>query len=261
MKKENVINYHLKRFAFKKITDDLGFFYNSDDKFICWIDEKNIKYTKNIILNRLDEHKRKLIEKYNLKNKKIVYVISGVEFNNNISIQGLNGVNIDINNCTFNEPFSINVEGNLTMSNVTFNIDSLTDITADNIKIKNVILHRNEKKEPVLLGIYARENLNISNSFLGYGHENLSLMLKANNEMIFNNFTIDSEIVKLEANNLMAFNNVNIIANKNAIIYSKLYDIHNIYTKEVIFNNIKYNDNNLYGFNSENNMKLEMKRD
>ena len=248
-----------EKFALKYLTDELGEIYTDNNKIICIVDENKIKDRKNIIFNKLDDRKRRIIKRYKLNSKEIIYLIKGINFNNNISIQSLNGATIYISDSTFNKLFSINVEGNVNIDNVIFNTGLLCNITADNIIISNILVKKNIRQEPILLGIYAKNNLSIKNSCFGYSFENLYLMMKANNEMLLDNIIIDSEKTKIEAGKLISLDNCNYISKNNIIINSSLYDISNICSKEVIFNGIKYNGNTSYIF-SNNSDNFEMKR-
>lgn len=247
-----------KKIALKYLTDELGEIYIDDNKIICLVDENKIKDKKNIIFNKLNDRKRRIIKRYNLTDKEIVYLIRGMDFNSNISIQSLNGATIYIIDSLFNKSFSINAEGNINIDNIIFNTGSLCDITADNININNIIVRKNVRQDPILLGIYAKNNLNIKYSHFGYSFEKLHIMLKANNEMMLENVIIDSENAKIEAGKLVSIEDY-YIAENGMIINSDLYNIGNIHAKKVVLNGTKYDDELCYSFSNECN-NLEMKR-
>ena len=257
MEKENLI----KNLSLKKLTDNLGYLYESKDKFICLIDEEKIKNKNVISLNKMNDKKKKIIKRYHLDKKETVYIIDGIIFDDFVTINGYNGMKLYLKDCIFNGPFSIEIDGELILENNKFGTNSLCDITSNNILVNGILLCKNQKEDPVHLGIYAKENLIINDSIFGYSDEKLYLMLKANKKMELNKTYVNAEVVKIDANNLNTDDKTYIDASNRIILNTnEPFDI-NIRANEVVYNKEQYNTEDMKTFSNEKNMILKIDSD
>ena len=209
----------------KKITGNLGFVVEEDDKLICYVKKEKceieISHSGYKIYHvRCKDNSQEyidLIEKYNL-DKKIVYVLDGLDFNRNeiLEIDGDKDCRIEIKNCKFEYKFKIITQGdcrlknivigpiagpsfyigaeNIIMDNITIRPLDLFDVFAFDgftfrLNASNLIRLNNFNVEENILG---KTNLEVDTYFINMSNSNLrveditlnSKIIQSNNSLI-----------------------------------------------------------------------------
>ena len=214
--------HEIKRKAVKKkITGNLGFIIETEDKLICYvrkekcgieISHSGYKIYHIDCVDFKDKYKE-LVEKYNL-NKQIVYVLDGLTFNRNeiVEITGIENIGIEIKNCKFEFKFKVMTSGDCSLRNVI-----IEPIRGPRIYIdaKNITMNSINIQPPDALDIFA---------FDGF-----SLQLKAKNSIELKDLKVGEGILgetrlEVESNFINISNST--LRGKNIAIVAK-----NLHTK------------------------------
>lgn len=173
------INELKREKAIKKITGNLGFVIETEDKLICYVQKEKCHFYDGFAINsyviRIEDFKKSnsdLVEKYNL-NKQIVYVLDGITFNKKepviINVFD-NASRLEIKNCRFDCGLVINYPKECIIKNTIINTDYLRyecEIKARDLILDNVDINNNDNM-PLLnkVTIYAKDSIKIRNSII-----------------------------------------------------------------------------------------------
>ncbi len=132
------------------ITNNMGKVKETEDNFICYVDNKIFRDKNFVIMNNLDNLDEKhisKIKKYNL-DKPVIYVFDGINLNDNIhfSIDGSN-CTIIIRNSIFNGFRISNYQGTCYLSNVIITSNEKTSymgLSVKNLYINNLTVAKLE---------------------------------------------------------------------------------------------------------------------
>lgn len=141
--------YEIKRKAVKKkITGNLGFIIETEDKLICYVEKEKCRNDTYFDGNKVyyidctvpSCKDKELLEKYNL-DKKIVYVLDGLTFNEKerVVINGVKACEIQIKNSKFKSSFSIFTPGNCFLKNTVIELLKRPSIS---INAGNLVIDR-----------------------------------------------------------------------------------------------------------------------
>lgn len=175
------------------ITQNLGKVVETDDKFICYVDNKQLKKCKkgkymptyDLILKSKKMYSDEILNRYKV-NKPIHYVIEGMNFDNALIIMAPSDSNITFRDCMFKDEITIS---------------SNSDIILENNKYYNLCSFYTRKSR-CFLNVEAKNitfiNDNFINSELGHHPAKFGIDIITNNLKIinsnFNNFKDDGEI-------------------------------------------------------------------
>jgi len=113
MKKIKKLIYNmLRNFVLKIITNDLGNIGETDDKIICYVNNKKLKkYRKGkylpgyeLFLRGKNELTEEGLNIYKIK-KPIYFIINDMNFDTGLTVMSGKGVNVVFSNCKFNREF------------------------------------------------------------------------------------------------------------------------------------------------------------
>lgn len=173
------INELKREKAIKKITGNLGFVVEKEDKLICYVQKDKFHFYDGFAIDscviRIDDFKKSnsdLVEKYGL-DKEIVYVLDGLTFDKKepviINVFD-NASRLEIKNCRFDCGLVINYPKECIIKNTIINNDHLRyecEIKARDLILDNVDINNNDNM-PLLnkVTIYAKDSIKIRNSII-----------------------------------------------------------------------------------------------
>lgn len=229
------INELKREKAIKKITGNLGFVIETEDKLICYVKKENcpfkVRFPDDAYVISLRNYKKvnkDLVEKYNL-DKKIVYVLDGLTFNREepVVIDDYDGISeIEIKNCRFEDGLEISNPKKCTIKNTIINNDwfcSMNNIKAIDLIIDNVNINTNTKINQANNTIINASNLlKIKNSKIKADSCEIG-NIKTKEVNIENSIFEANREIKIEARSLTAKLS-RAISNFEISIYTKVYD-------------------------------------
>ena len=198
--------------AIQKITGNLGFVIEKEDKLICYVQKEKCHFHEGVAADsyviRIEDYKknnRDLVEKYGL-DKEIIYVFDGLTFDKKepLVINYFGNVSrLEIKNCRFDCGLVINYPKECIIKNTIINTDYLRyqcEIKARNLILDNVDIN-NDDNMPLVnkVTISAGNSIKIKNS-----------KIKADTCEIGN---IKTKEVNIDESNLSARSRVQIITN------------------------------------------------
>ena len=173
------INELKREKAIKKITGNLGFVIEKEDKLICYVQKEKFYFYDGFAVDsyviRIEDYKKNnsdLVEKYGL-DKEIIYVFDGLTFDKKepviINIFD-NASRLEIKNCRFDCGVVINYPKECIIKNTVINTDYLSyqcEIKARDLILDNVDINNNDNM-PLFnkVTIYAKDSIKIRNSII-----------------------------------------------------------------------------------------------
>lgn len=206
------INELKRKKAIKKITGNLGFVIEKEDKLICYVQKEKFHFYDGFAVDsyviRIEDYKknnRDLVEKYGL-DKEIIYVFDGLTFDQKepLVINYFGNVSrLEIKNCRFDCGLVINYPKECIIKNTIINTDYLSyqcEIKARDLILDNVDINNNDNMPLVnKVTISAGNSIKIKKS-----------KIKADTCEIGN---IKTKEVNIDESNLSARSRVQIITN------------------------------------------------
>lgn len=173
------INELKREKAIKKITGNLGFVVEKEDKLICYVQKEKFLfydgYAYNSYVIRIEDFKKSnsdLVEKYGL-DKEIVYVLDGLTFDKKepVKINVFdNASRLEIKNCRFDCGLVIDYPKECIIKNTIINTDYLRyecEIKARDLILDNVDINNNDNMQLFnKVRIYAKDSIKIRNSII-----------------------------------------------------------------------------------------------
>lgn len=229
------INELKREKAIKKITGNLGFVIETEDKLICYVKKENcslkVRFPDDAYVISLRNYKKEnkdLVEKYYL-DKKIVYVLDGLTFNRKepVVIEDYDGISeIEIKNCRFEDGLEISNPKKCTIKNTIINNDwfcCVNNIKAIDLIIDNVNINTNTKMNQANNTIINASNLlKIKSSKIKADYCEIG-NIKTKEVNIENSIFEANREIKIEARSLTAKLS-RAISNFEISIYTKVYD-------------------------------------
>ena len=221
--------------AIQKITGNLGFVIEKEDKLICYVQKEKCHFHEGFAVNsyviRIEDYKknnRDLVEKYGL-DKEIVYVLDGLTFDQKepVAINVFdNASRLEIKNCRFDCGLVINYPKECIIKNTIINTDYLSyqcEIKARDLILDNVDINNNDNMPLVnKVTISAGNSIKIKNSKIKADTCEIG-NIKTKEVNIENSIFEANREIKIEARSLTAKLS-RAISNFEISIYTKVYD-------------------------------------
>lgn len=217
--------HEIKRKAVKKkITGNLGFVIETEDKLICYVRKEKcgieISHSgyKIYHIDCVDfrEKYKELVEKYNL-NKQIVYVLDGLTFNRNeiAEITGIENIGIEIKNCKFEFKFKVMTSGDCSLRNVIIEpiagskiYIGAKNITMNNINIQHLDTFDVFAFDGFLLQLKAKNSIELKDLKVGEGILGETRLEVESNFINISNSTLRGKNIAIVAKNLQSENSL-----------------------------------------------------
>lgn len=227
-----------KRYYLDKFTNGIGKIVETDDKFICYINNKKIKNVKygntELVLRAYYDYLEDMIKVYKFYkiNKPIYYFIDGYNFKSGLCLCSLGNAYVTFKNCVFNSNIVINSNNSVTFIDNEYNdcnVVSKTFFEADVKELKFIndkFYNSDNSHYSGLFGLdIVSERLEVINSNImidncrSLVNDKSSVSVKSK-EIIFKDSCINASIVCLDYENADIINS-NIISSKAVIIDDK----------------------------------------
>ena len=203
----------IRNYIKKKITGNLGDVYETEDKLICYVDKKRLKKDKygiKISCQGITEWNEQLATKYNL-DKQVIYVVDGFVFKKDrVDIEGTNNCEIVIRNCNFYRGLFLESYDKCTLENVDANISYFIDLKAEELIIKDTIIHREliGDREPHIR-IRTNKKLELNNSNIG--DKTSRIYIETENKLYIYNSKITGSAIECYAKKYAVFSKKSLI--------------------------------------------------
>ena len=245
-----IIDYFKRRKAIRKITRNQGFVVETEDKIICYIQKKKCRrkywgysaghYIPTLIycINCSDyKYKyRELVKKYNL-DKKVVYVLEGLDFYINVNIEG-DESDLEIRNCNFHKNLNIMISGNCIIRSTRIkpdDISPLVDIRAKEISMDDVsISHISNNTSPYWGKVFidTPNQVDIKNSKITMGN----IILKIGRRLEITNSLLDAFNMQLGSPQKINSQSSKVIARNELKIETEEFEGLTIKAPKIFFN-------------------------
>lgn len=233
----------MRKLLLKTITNNLGKVEETEDKIICHVKKYKCKQNSYQITIPCFGHRKKykeLTEKYNL-NKKIVYIIDGLEVKNKkVYIFGYDNPDIIIKNCAFLFELSGHINGNCTLENTYVRSFSTFMFGANNLTIKNMsITNPFNSSNSLTIALGANEKLEIINSTIGKEKQKTNVDIISEDKIIIDSSTIGADNIEIKSKSIQSDENSKIKSTNTLKLETKEYDKLNIESPNIEVNKIK----------------------
>ena len=241
----------------KEHTKDLGKIEEHDDKIICYVNNKKLKkyksspYYEIYFIHILD---KEIATSYKL-NKPIYYIIENMNFDRILQFYSVPDTYIKFKNCSFNEAIRIKQADNVIFEdNKYYNEYYLylynkcfLEGRVQNLEFVNEkFINSEENKLRNYFGMdIEANNIKIINSQINADEKNGTISLKAKENLIIKDSEVLAPIIEIESKNIETKDSALIATEIVNIKNENNNEIENIQSKEIIYNGLNINEENI----------------